>query len=255
LFLDPRLLRFNPFLQDTLLLGQGGARTISKVIPSFVLNTVDHPIFPMSGKRYSLGFEVAGLGGNTQFYKPSVEGVWFLRHGQRLTLGLRARAEYIAPYGSPEILPDGGIDPRGGLPIFSLLTMGGEFSLRGFDIRSIGPNDPLVFNPDGSIQSGSGLVLGGNKSLLFNAEYIVAIANPVRFLFFYDTGQVADFGEEFVADQFRTSTGVELRFFMPVLNVPFRLIYAWNPNVEGILNDRFQPQESTVFKFAVGTTF
>ncbi|MEE2638393.1 MAG: outer membrane protein assembly factor BamA [Acidobacteriota bacterium] len=243
-FLNPQLLRFNPFLQDTLLLGQGGARTISKVTPAFVLNTVDHPIFPMSGKRYSLGFEVAGLGGNTQFYKPSIEGVWFLRHGQRLTLGIRARGEYIAPLGDTQ-----------NLPIFELLTMGGEFSLRGFDIRSIGPNDPLVLNPDGTIQSGSGLVIGGNKSLLFNAEYIFAIANPVRLLFFYDTGQVADFNQQFSPDLFRTSTGVELRFFMPVLNVPFRLIYAWNPNVEGVLNDRFQPQESTVFKFAVGTTF
>ena len=48
---------------------------------------------------------------------------------------------------------------------------------------------------------------------------------------------------------------MELRFFMPVLNVPFRLIYAWNPHREGILNDRFKPQEATVFKFAVGATF
>ena len=35
---------------------------------------------------------------------------------------------------------------------------------------------------------------------------------------------------------------------MPVLNVPFRLIYAWNAN-----RDYFQP--ATTFKFAVGTTF
>ena len=41
---------------------------------------------------------------------------------------------------------------------------------------------------------------------------------------------------------------MELRFIMPVLNVPFRLIYAWNPH-----RDPFQPR--TAFKFAVGTTF
>jgi outer membrane protein assembly factor BamA len=45
-----------------------------------------------------------------------------------------------------------------------------------------------------------------------------------------------------------TSTGVEVRFTMPVLNVPFRLIYALNPN-----RDYYQP--SHAFKFAVGTTF
>ena len=243
LFEDPNLLRFNPFLQDTLLLGQGGKRTISKITPTFLLNTVNHPIFPTTGKRYTLGFELAGLGGNTKFYKPTAEGIWYFQHASRLTIGLRARGEYIAPYGSTSALP-----------IFQLLTLGGDFSLRGFDIRSVGPNDPLRVGPDGTT-SGSGLVIGGNKSLLFNAEYLISIADPVRLVFFYDTGQVANFGQRFATDLFRTSTGVEVRFFMPVLNVPFRLIYAWNPQRGDVLNDRFTPQEESVFKFAVGTTF
>lgn len=233
-FLNPDILRFNPFLADALLLGQDSARTISKVIPSFRLNTVDHPIFPTTGKTYSLSIELPAVGGNTKFYKPVAEAVWYFKHAPRLGFGFRARAEYIEPIGSTDVLP-----------IFNLLTMGGEFSLRGFDIRSIGPSDPDLF----------GLVIGGNKSLLFNAEYLISIANPVRIILFYDAGQVADFGTDFAMNRFRSSTGVELRFFMPVLNIPFRLIYAWNPNVEGILNDRFQPQESTIFKFGVGTTF
>ena len=62
LFLNPDFLRFNPFLQDALLLGAGGARTISKVTPTFLLNTVDHPIFPSTGKKYTLAFEYAGSG-------------------------------------------------------------------------------------------------------------------------------------------------------------------------------------------------
>ncbi len=249
-FLDPRLLQFNPFLQDALLIGQGGARTISKVTPTFLLNTVDHPIFPTTGKKYTVAFEYAGLGGNTKFYKPTVEGIWYLRHARRLSLGIRVRGEYIAPFGS-----------TGGLPIFSLLTMGGDFSLRGFDIRSIGPNDRFIVNEDGTT-SGSGLVIGGNKSLLFNVEYLISIADPVRLVFFYDAGQVADFGQQFATDLFRTSTGFEVRFFMPVLNLPFRLIYAFNPQqgdcpdgASCVLNDRFQPQEASLFKFAIGTTF
>lgn len=234
IFLRPDILRFNPFLQDALLLGVDGARTISKVTPSFRYNTVDHPIFPTTGKQYNLAIELAGVGGNTKFYKPTAEAIWYLRHAPKLSFGFRARAEYIQPLGASEVLP-----------IFQLLSMGGDFSLRGFDIRSIGPGDPNL----------AGLVIGGNKSLLFNAEYLISISNPVRIIIFYDAGQVADFGEEFTRENFYTSTGVELRFFMPVLNVPFRLIYAWNPKVDGILNDRFQPQESSVFKFAVGTTF
>ena len=73
------------------------------------------------------------------------------------------------------------------LPIFERLFLGGEYSVRGFDIRSIGPTVP-----------GSPIVLGGNKSLLFNAEYMFSIASQVRIVAFYDAGQVRDFGEHFV---------------------------------------------------------
>ncbi len=45
------------------------------------------------------------------------------------------------------------------------------------------------------------------------------------------------------------STGAELRFIMPVLNVPFRLIYAINPNADPLF------AEKRTFRFAVGTTF
>ena len=42
---------------------------------------------------------------------------------------------------------------------------------------------------------GSLVVLGGNKSLLFNAEYLISIASQVRIVLFYDAGQVRDFGQ------------------------------------------------------------
>jgi hypothetical protein len=54
---------------------------------------------------------------------------------------------------------------------------------------------------------------------------------------------------------FKTSTGVELRFFMPVLNVPFRLIAAYNPQRAGVLNNNLILQPKFTFRFAVGTTF
>src|ERR1051325_12216693 len=65
------------------------------------------------------------------------------------------------------------------LPIFEKLFQGGEYSVRGFDSRTIGPQDPTT-----------GLVLGGNKSLLFNVEEQITIAGPVRLIAFYDAGQV-----------------------------------------------------------------
>ncbi|HYN64953.1 MAG TPA: BamA/TamA family outer membrane protein, partial [Candidatus Limnocylindrales bacterium] len=87
------------------------------------------------------------------------------------------------------------------------------------------------------------------------AEYMVSIVSQVRLIFFYDAGQVADDRQTFALDKFRTSTGAEVRFFMPVLNVPFRLIFAANPQREGVLDNSFRPAKNFVFRFAVGSTF
>jgi outer membrane protein insertion porin family len=267
------VLRRNPFIYDSLLIGQGGKRTISKVTPSFVHNTVDNPIFPNTGRRLTASMDLAVLGGNTQFYKPSGEAIFFFRHLPRTSVGFRAQTQYIAPLGNTE-----------SLPIFERLFLGGEYSVRGYDIRSIGPTVP-----------GSVVVLGGNKSLLFNAEYLISIVNQVRIVLFYDAGQVRDVGQSFAwkedltqlvsppppsitdpfavsslidpnapgvttqivgrTSAFKTSTGVELRFFMPVLNVPFRLIYSYNPQRAGVLDNNYRPAKQTTFRFAVGTTF
>ncbi len=225
-------LRRNPFVYDSLLIGAGGKRIISKITPAFVHNTVDNPMFPTTGKRYSASVDLAVLGGNTNFYKPRLEGIWYFRQSARTSIGLRAQAEFIAPVGNTEALP-----------IFERLFLGGEYSIRGFDIRSVGPSTE------------TGLVIGGNKSLLFNGEYLISIAGPVRLVLFYDAGQVADDNQGFAMNLFRTSTGAEVRFFMPVLNVPFRLIFAANPQRQGVLDNNLQPAKKFTFRFAVGSTF
>ena len=247
-------LAFNPFFQDALLLGSDGRRTVSKVTPMISMNTVDHPIFPRTGTRYQGNVDLAGLGGNSKFWKPMMEGIWYLPHTSRTTLGIRAQYQYLAA-GNPDQIP-----------IFERLWLGGEYSVRGYDIRRIGPTlsdiDPVRIDPDTGDTAGvpsdtfqGRTLIGGNKSLLFNVEYQFTIAGPVRLVTFYDAGQVQDFGQSFAMDDFKTSTGIELRFFIPMLNVPFRLIYAWNLQSDGVYNDRLQPQEKTIFRFAVGTTF
>lgn len=269
---SPELVARNPYLADQLLLGTGGERIISKVVPSLVHNTIDNPIFPSSGRRLTLSLDLAGLGGNTSYFRPMIEGIQFWKQNSRMSLGVRAQWEYIRPYNGTDALP-----------IFEKLFLGGEYSVRGFDIRSIGPSDP-----------NTGLVLGGDKSLLFNVEELFTIAGPVRLVLFYDAGQVRDVGQPFswyedIAEPvypafydprplngtlvdpnapvlptsrvigrrsaFKTSTGAEVRFMMPVLNVPFRLIFAYNPQRGGVLDNFLRPQKAFQFRFAVGSTF
>jgi len=270
----PGVIDSSPFLRDSLLIDQGGRRTVSKISPSVVFNTVNQPIFPTMGKRLTSSFDFAGLGGNTTYFQTRLEGIWYhpLTPTGKMAFGIRGEAQYVRPYGQTTTLP-----------IFEKLFLGGEYTVRGFDIRSIGPRD-----------STSGVATGGNKTLVFNAEYYINIFGPVRLLGFFDAGQVRDVGERFVMKEpltqlilphtpiitdpfsqthlvtipgsirtdvigrtsaFKTSTGLEVRFFMPVLNVPFRLIAAYNPSRTGVLNNQLRPTQRFTFRFAVGTTF
>jgi len=202
-------------------------RTESRLSPSFVHNTTDSPFTPHSGVKYTGTFTFTGgpLGGSVNYVRPSLEAIWYIPHTRRTALGLRADGAMIVPFGDTAVLP-----------YYQRYFLGGETQIRGYNIRTVGPIDS------------SGRALGGNKYLVFNAEYYVDLVGPLRFLLFFDAGQAFLEGDPINLRSFRTSTGAELRFFMPVINVPFRLIYAINPN-----RDSFQPRSA--FKFAVGTTF
>jgi hypothetical protein len=58
---------------------------------------------------------------------------------------------------------------------------------------------------------------------------------------------------------YKASVGLELRVQVPIVNVPFRLIYFYNPNaVIGVteqLPGIFLPGKRNGFKFTVGRTF
>ncbi|HET8675662.1 MAG TPA: BamA/TamA family outer membrane protein, partial [Blastocatellia bacterium] len=56
-----------------------------------------------------------------------------------------------------------------------------------------------------------------------------------------------------VFDNYRYSLGGELRVQVPVINVPFRLIFAWNPNAKA--DNPFFFEEKRAIRFSVGRTF
>jgi len=244
LFTDPRY--FDPRFY-----GIQGNFTQSKVAPSFVHNTTDNPLFPFRGKRYTMSFDVAGgiLGGTVNYYKPTFEGVWYLPVSRTTNLGFRTMFSWLQGFAESRIIEGGGIDEetgdiildvqQTGIPFYERFFLGGENQIRGYDIRTVGPRDPL------------GRFIGGNKMMLFNAEYYIPLAGPLRLVMFFDAGQAYDERTDWSLSMFqdlRTSTGAEMRFFVPVLNVPFRLIWAYNPH-----RDAFQP--ATAFRFGIGTTF
>jgi outer membrane protein insertion porin family len=100
---------------------------------------------------------------------------------------------------------------------------------------------------------------GGDLQLVGNFEYRIPIAGPLTLALFFDAGinkvvfpnqlklndgrraelngrfpQAAFDGKAVInrdTQKIRTSTGVEFQIMMPVVNAPFRLYWAYNPNI------------------------
>ena len=66
------------------------------------------------------------------------------------------------------------------LPFYEKFFLGGERSIRGFDIYRIGPKDP------------EGYIIGGNKAFFMNFEYHIPLSEQFSFVFFYDLGNAYD---------------------------------------------------------------
>jgi outer membrane protein insertion porin family len=59
-----------------------------------------------------------------------------------------------------------------------------------------------------------------------------------------------------VFDNYRYSFGGELRVQVPVINVPFRLIFAWNPNARTAADtNNFFFEQKRAIRFSIGRTF
>ena len=230
IFFEPSFGRsaFDPFF------GVFGEFRQSKITPTFVHNTVDVPLNARSGKRYSFSLEYAGgpLGGTVDFYKPTLEGIWYLPVSRTTNFGFRAMFSWVNGFNDSVV------------PSFERFFMGGENQIRGYDIRSIWPTAVT----DDGVQ----FLVGGTRMMLYNMEYYIPIAGPLRAVLFFDAGQTWLDEDALRFSTFTslvTSTGAEMRFFVPVLNVPFRLIFAYNPNPPSNL------QSKTSFRFGIGSTF
>jgi len=111
----------------------------SEIKPSLQYNTKNQVFNATQGTLVSFEMPIAGgpLGGDFNLIRPFVEFQKFfpdrLMSKGRGTWAFRAQVNHIIPYGT---LPNG--EPMTA-PFFERIFAGGEFTLRGFDIRSVSP--------------------------------------------------------------------------------------------------------------------
>ncbi|HLJ23704.1 MAG TPA: outer membrane protein assembly factor BamA [Candidatus Acidoferrales bacterium] len=174
----------------------------SKITPTLSYNTVDNPVNPTHGKSifFSSSFEGGPLGGNVNTVSEIVEAKYFRPHyHHRNVIAVRLLGAYESGFGGKVIPP------------FSRFYLGGEDTLRGFDIRTISPvvfvptltSTPVSFlNPtrlDGSGNPTVGTVNiptlsyqtsfpGGDTEVVGNFEYRIPLFPHVGLSIFGDAG-------------------------------------------------------------------
>jgi outer membrane protein insertion porin family len=242
---------FNPITGAT-----SRSRT-SSVRPAYQFNTINNPFRPSRGFLAVAAFEYAGgeLGGDNFFIKPLVRMTKYVKSWKRTFWAFHAEAGYAAPFNDRQ------------LPTFERFFMGGERSLRIFETRTIAPlgfvsrfdQSQFFFQQSACPSAPTGIRhtrqircdvfrIGGNKMLLFNAEYVFPTEGPVDFAIFLDAGNVFLESENIELSELRKDAGLEMRFFLPVFGAPLRLIYGFNLDAE-------EGDKKSSFVFSVGTTF
>ncbi len=128
--------------------------------------------------------------------------------------------------------------------------------MRGFQYGAIFPLD----SQNRAYFDQNGALLGGDKFLVFNLEYVYQLAGPLKLAAFFDAGNAWLEGQTMNPLKMRASTGLEMRIFLPIFQAPLRFIYGINLDPKTILDRTGAPlpdgQESrTDFQFSIGTTF
>ena len=203
-------------------------RTTSRISPSFIRDTRDNFMNPSSGSRHVVRLDLGGLGG-TKFHKASYEGSHYWPIIGKLVGMVHGEIAWADGYAADS------------LPAFERYYMGGPRSLRGYQIRNVGPKDSLG-NP-----------LGGNQSLLLNLELQYPFTKGLRGFAFYDRGQLYGGGDDTSTTEttwdltkMRDSIGAGVRFLSPFGPVGFAY---------GLKIDKATGEKAGEFHFTAGNSF
>ena len=270
------------FASDT---GSFGIYRTRKLIPSFNYSTVDNPYYPSRGKAFSFTFEYNGgfLGGNVNYFRPTAEFRFFKPHTRRQNvIAIRFLASHVRGFSGTVV------------PFYERFFPGGDFDIRGFEFRSMGPISFLTrtvskLDPETgttiAVPYDDIVWVGGDTQGILNVEYrIPIVGRTVTLAPFLDIGNawvvkkseltrtlvnldgvVTQETARFLPgtnSSVRMSTGVEVGVTLPVLNAPFRVILAWNPKrIDRVYNGPTTGlpfalrEDGRQFKFTVGKTF
>jgi outer membrane protein insertion porin family len=116
---------------------------------TFSYDTRNASIDPTSGRELSVALAVAGLGGDVRTYQPTLSYTQFFpmrrKKSQRPeVLGFRIIAGTVGSFAtSAKVRGANSLAFIDGVPIFERFFLGDEFTIRGYNVRSISPIAPV----------------------------------------------------------------------------------------------------------------
>lgn len=202
-----------------------GEYEISSVIFSIFHTNLEIPSFPYRRNYFSASCEFTGgiLGGDISLYKPRIVWSYFHPLFRNHKAGFYIDYQFVEEFRYTEI------------PFWERIYLGGDRSIRGYDVYSIGPT------------SEQGTNIGGEEAIVFNAEYVLPVYEPLYAVLFYDIGNTYGADQNINIKDMYSSTGIEFRIFYPKIPLPIRIIFAYN-------NRKIDPGDSRFsIRFTIGT--
>ncbi|HEU4766634.1 MAG TPA: outer membrane protein assembly factor BamA, partial [Pyrinomonadaceae bacterium] len=116
---------------------------------TFSYDTRNASIDPTSGREISAAIALAGLGGDVRTYQPTLSYTQFFpvrrkRSERPEVVGFRIIAGTVGSFAtSQKVREANSLAFVGGVPIFERFFLGDEFTIRGYNVRSISPISPV----------------------------------------------------------------------------------------------------------------
>lgn len=226
-YLDVNISNVDPTDAAQFVVDSEGSSTASGLTPQFFRNTINNPLNPTNGSQQRLSLEVTGLGGTEDYYLFSFRNQFYhplhtRENGASIVVGWRTRFGYGETFNGTDQLP-----------LFRRFFPGGINSVRGFQIRTLGPRDE------------NGNEYGGSKQLINSLEVIFPVLTSAGLngVIFHDIGEAFDDDQSIEFGELRQAYGFGLRWSSPM--GPIRVEF-------GFPIDREEGEDSMVTLFSFG---
>lgn len=205
-----------------------GAQKTQSLTWDITRNTTDNFINPTRGSVQNFSIEYAGgpLGGESDFVKYFVGNKYFRPLVGSIVYAFNVEWGHV-------------VSTVGGrVPLFERFFLGGPYTVRGFESRTITPVD-----------GNTGEEIGGNKEIVINNELLLPLYEQIglKLVLFFDAGNTYRQGDwpKSLSD-LRYGAGFGIRWYSPM--GPLRLEWGFNLDPE-------KDEPKRVVEFTIGTNF